>query len=235
MKFGQGLLALPEFVLNPKLPKIEWLFIDIGGVLLSDGWGHLFRQKAASEFNIDYDEMEVRHKQAFEAYEIDKLSLAEYLKLVVFYEPRSFTPNQFGAFMFGLSTPWLDMIDLIKVVKQSNALKILVVSNEARALNAYRIKKFGLTSFVDVFLSSSFVRLRKPDPEFFRVALDLVQCPPSSVLYLENTPMFVEVAETFGINSLLHVDISSTRRKLSSFGLNTESSVPAELMLEARI
>ena len=45
--------------------KITTLFLDIGGVLLSDGWGHNFRHKAAAMFNLDVTEMEARHKLVF--------------------------------------------------------------------------------------------------------------------------------------------------------------------------
>ena len=94
-----------------------------------------------------------------------------------------------------------------------------MVSNEAREVNAYRIRKFKLDKFVDAFISSCFVHVRKPDTEIFRQALDIVQAPVRQVVYIENTPMFVEVAEGFGIRSILHTDYRSTCAKLASFGL----------------
>ena len=35
------------------------LFSDIGGVLLTNGWGHESREAAAKRFGIDYGEMDV--------------------------------------------------------------------------------------------------------------------------------------------------------------------------------
>jgi putative hydrolase of the HAD superfamily len=98
-------------------------------------------------------------------------------------------------------------------------LKIVVVSNEARELNVYRIRKFKLDGFVDCFISSCFVHLRKPDAEIFRLALDIAQTPADQVVYIENTPLFVQVAEGFGIRSILHADYSATSAKLAAFGL----------------
>ena len=37
------------------------IFFDIGGVLLSNGWGHESREKAAIEFGFDYSEMDILH------------------------------------------------------------------------------------------------------------------------------------------------------------------------------
>ena len=41
------------------------LFSDIGGVLLTNGWGHESRQAAAKKFGIDYGEMDVLHDFIF--------------------------------------------------------------------------------------------------------------------------------------------------------------------------
>ena len=102
---------------------------------------------------------------------------------------------------------------------KAQGLKIAVVSNESLELNAYRIRRFGLAKFVDSFISSCFVHLRKPDANIFRLALDITQTPAHRVLYIENTPMFVQIAEGLGISSILHTDCRSTRSQLASFGL----------------
>ena len=136
-----------------------------------------------------------------------KLTLEEYLSRTVFYEERPFTRDQFREFMFAQSKPYPEMIELVAQLKVRHGLKIAVVSNEARELNAYRIRKFKLDGFVDFFISSCFVHIRKPDADIFRLALDIAQTPPEQVVYIENTPMFVQIAEGLGI------------RKHSSHGL----------------
>jgi len=98
-----------------------------------------------------------------------------------------------------------------------------VVSNEGRELNAYRVRKFKLDAFVDFFISSSFVHLRKPDADIFRLALDIAQTPAKRIVYIENTLMFVQVAESLGIRSILHKDYESTRSELAVLGLRMES------------
>ena len=201
---------------------ITALFLDIGGVLLTDGLGHVSRKLAAKTFDLNPEEMENRHNQAFDTYELDKLNIEEYLRRVVFYEKRSFTPAQFRKFMFAQSKPYPKMIELVRRLKARYKLKIVVVSNEARELNSYRIRKFKLDSFVDSFISSCFVHLRKPDVDIFRLALDITQIPVRQVVYIENTPMFVKIAEGLGIRSILHADYKSTCVKLLSFGLEVE-------------
>jgi len=204
------------------LIPITTLFLDIGGVMLNNGWGHESRQAAADYFKIDFDDMEERHHLTFVTYEEGKLTLNEYLNLVVFYEKRSFKPVQFQNFMFDQSTPYLDMIEFIKQLKEQNHLKIAVVNNEARELNEHRIKKFHLDQFVDFFISSCFVHYRKPDADIFRIALDIAQVPVEHVVYIEDMQMFVDVARDLGIRSVRHKDYALTSAELASMGLRTD-------------
>jgi putative hydrolase of the HAD superfamily len=199
---------------------ITTLFLDIGGVLLTNGWDHHARRRAAETFKLDWDEMEDRHRLNFATHEEGKLTLGEYLSRVVFHQNRPFTLAQFRRFMFEQSQPFPEMIELVMHLKAKYGLKIAVVSNEARELNAYRIRKFKLDRLVDFFISSCFIRLRKPDADIFRLALDISQTPARQIVYIENTPMFVQIAEGLGIRSILHTDYRSTCAKLASFGLD---------------
>ena len=121
------------------------------------------------------------------------------------------------------------MIELIAQLKVLHGLMIVVVSNEGRELNAYRIQKFKLAEFVDSFISSSFVHIRKPDADIFRLALDIVQVPARQIVYIENTPMYVRLAESLGIRSILHTDYKSTRAQLASLGLINHVGVIHEI------
>ena len=198
---------------------ITTLFLDIGGVLLSDGWGHRARQRTAAKFSLELAELEERHRLNFAVYEQGRLTLDEYLVRVIFHRERPFTRAQFRRFMFAQSAPYPEMIELVRQLKARYALKIAVVSNEGRELNDYRIHTFKLDGLVDVFVSSCFVHVRKPDTDIFRLALDVTQAPARQVIYVENTPMFVQVAEGLGIRGILHTDFRSTCAKLASFGL----------------
>jgi putative hydrolase of the HAD superfamily len=204
-----------------RVPPVTTLFVDIGEVLLTNGWDHLARKRAARNFQLDWAEMDQRHRLVFETHEEGKLSFEDYLGWVVFYEKRAFTRNQFRDFMFAQSKPYPKMLELVTKLKVQHSLKVVVVSNESREVNAYRIRTFRLDRLVDTFVSSCFVRMRKPDVEIFRLALDIAQTPSAQVVFIDNTPMFVQIAERLGMRGILHVDYESTSAKLASFGLQT--------------
>lgn len=202
-----------------KTPAIKCLLLDIGGVLLTDGWSHEAGKRTARAFGLDPEDLNIRHAQALDTYELGKLSMDEFLRLVVFHEKRAFTPAQFRNVMYAQSKAYPEMIALIRQIKVQYGLRVVVVSNEGRGLNEYRIRKFKLDEFVDSFVSSCYVSLRKPDADIFRVALDTAQMSADRVVFIDNTPMFVSVATSLGIHGLLHTDYPSTRAKLASIGL----------------
>lgn len=198
--------------------KITTLFTDIGGVLLTNGWDRDSRAKAVKKFKLNAEETEERHHLTFDTYEEGKLTLDEYLERVVFYKKRDFSKKDFMHFMYSCSQPFDDMLKLVRELKEKYHLKIAVVSNEGRELNEYRINTFKLGEFVDFFISSSFVHFRKPDEDIFKIALDIAQVKASEILYLEDRPMFAQVAESIGIKSIVHKDYKSTRSKFEEYG-----------------
>lgn len=206
---------------RPKIdPPITALFLDVGGVLLTNGWDQGVRKLAAEKFGLDFAEMDHRHHLTYDTLEAGKLSLDAYLKRVVFYAPRSFSPEEFKAFMYAQSRPHPEMIAFIHELKSRHRLKIAVVSNEARELTVYRIQTFKLAKFVDFFIVSCFVHFRKPDEDMYRIALDIAQVPPAQTVYVDDRAMFVEVAQGLGLRGIHHTGYESTVGEFEKLGLS---------------
>lgn len=202
-----------------KANKFKVIFLDIGGVLLTNGWDHTMRQQAAAKFGLDYAEMNERHHLTFDTYEEDKLSLNEYLERVVFYKPRPFSKDEFQDFMFSRSRAYPEMIQLIAQLKAAYVVRIAAVSNEGRELTTHRIQTFHLDQLIDFFICSCFVHFRKPDVDIYRIAMDIAQVNAEQAIYIEDRPMFVDVATDLGIHSILHTSVAETRAALANFGL----------------
>lgn len=190
------------------------LFLDVGGVFLTNGWDHHMREHAAQLFNLDFVEMNVRHGLTFDTYEIGKISLDVYLDRVVFYQPRNFTREKFKEFMFAQSQPLPHMIELFKEIKSRFGFKIVAVSNEGKELMINRIRSFNLKEFIDCFICSGFVHLRKPDEDIYRLAMDAVQVRPEEVIYIDDRSMLVEIGQKLGMKAIQHRSFEQTQSQL---------------------
>lgn len=188
------------------------LFLDVGGVLLTNGWGHESRAKAAAEFNIDYNEMNTLHEFIFNVYEIGNIDLEEYLNTVVFNRHRDFTKEDFKSFMYAESVELPGMLQWLIEWKNSNSgFRIISINNEGKELNDYRIKKFGLHRCFDAFISSCEVGMRKPDPGIFKLAMGVANSSPEQCYYFDDRPMLVAAAGRLGINAYHHQGFETTK------------------------
>ncbi len=199
--------------------NITTLFLDIGGVLLTNGWDRTARQLAAERFQLDLADVEERHHLTYDTYEEGKLSLDQYLQRVVFCQERPFSMDEFKTFMLARSQPYPDMLELVRLKKSRHHLKTIAVNNEGREINTYRIAEYKLERVIDTFVSSCYVHYRKPDLDIYRIALDVSQSLPEQVAYIDDRPLFVETANSLGIRGILHVDVATTRSKLAALGL----------------
>lgn len=200
-------------------PPIKLLLLDIGGVLLTDGWETRSREKAAELFSLDSVELNQRHRNTFDAYESGRISLDDYLDLIVFYEQRPFSREEFKQFMMAESKPYPDTIAYITALKHHFKLPTATVNNEPLELNEHRINTYGLKKVVDVFVSSCYVNMRKPDPKMYQLALNMMQAKPQESLYIDDRKVYTEIAAKLGINAIHHTDLASTQQQLATFGL----------------
>ena len=199
------------------ISRIKVVFLDIGGVLLTNGWDHESREKAAKFFGYDYTEMNILHNFIYNVFEIGSISLDEYLDTTVFYCPRNFTKSQYKEFMFAQSLELPGMLPWLKIWKRQTDLPVFALSNENKELNDHRIQTFNLHQVFDGFFSSCYVGYRKPDPRIFKTALEITQVKPEECVYFDDRPMLVHAAKKFGMNSILHQNFETTKNILENF------------------
>lgn len=193
---------------------VKFLFFDIGGILLTNGWGHESRQEAARLFNLDYKELSDLHTFIFNVYEAGSVDLDEYLDTVIFNHPRDFTREDFKNFIFEQSKELPDMLAWLKEWKKDCGFRIISINNEGKELNDYRIKKFKLHDCFDAFVSSCEVGIRKPDPAIFRLAMGIAMAQPQECVYFDDRKMFALAAQKLGIKAYQHISFETTKKIL---------------------
>ena len=196
---------------------IKAVFLDIGGVMLTNAWGHESRQKAAEVFGFDYDEMDILHNFIYNVFEIGSISLDEYLDTVIFHCPRNFTKAEFKDFMYAESVELPKMLPWLKAWKKQTDLPVFALSNENRELNEYRIHTFNLLELFDGFFSSCYLGYRKPDPRIYKMALEITHIKPQESIYFDDRAMLVNAAKKLGMNSIEHQKFEITKSILENF------------------
>lgn len=194
---------------------ITTIFFDLGGVLLSKGWDRDFRREAKTRYALD-DHFEARHEAVAKRFECGQLDLDDYLDRVVFNQPRSFTREEFVAFIHAKQTPIAGSLALLPRLSK---LFLATLNNESRELNAYRIERFALRDHFSAFFSSCFLGFMKPEPPIYRLALDVAQRQPSECLFIDDTLANLEAAQALGMDTIHFTSPEQLEKELSARGL----------------
>ncbi len=201
------------------MADITTLFWDIGGVILTNGWDRGSRKEAADTFHLDMEEFQDRHDLSFPAFDSGQISLNEYLDRTLFYRPRSFTREEFTAFMFAQSKEYPETRAILDKVACSAKYFVGAINNEPLELNQYRIEAFDLRRDFLVFFSSCYVRSRKPEETIFRVALEVTQRRPEQCLFIDDRPLNLESPRRLGMNTIHHQNADQLRAELGKYGV----------------
>ena len=201
---------------------ISTILWDVGGVLLTNGWDHLERTAVLKQFALDPGPFEQRHEMANDPWEKGLMTAEQYLLQTVFYEPRPFTPAAFLQAMKERSVllPHGAM-RILQELAASEEVELAMLNNEARELNDYRIERFELGRYFDVFLSSCYLGLRKPDPKFFELALDVLQRDAEEVAFIDDRQGNCDAADALGIHAICYQDEAQCVQALERLGLDT--------------
>jgi putative hydrolase of the HAD superfamily len=201
------------------VPEISTIFFDIGGVILTNGWDRDARREAAQAFQLDWEDFQDRHDLSFPAFDAGQISLNQYLDRTLFYRPRSFTREEFTAFMFAQSKEYPDTRAILTALARTGKYLIGAINNEPLELNQYRIEAFQLRRDLQVFFSSCYLNARKPEETIYRIALEVTQRAPESCVFIDDRALNLENPRRLGMNVVHHQNAPQLRKDLQSLGI----------------
>jgi putative hydrolase of the HAD superfamily len=201
------------------VPKINAIFWDVGGVLLTNAWDHTQRMAALEHFRLDEEEFHSRHEMVVSSFERGKISLDEYLDRTIFYRNRPFSRDEFREYMFSLSQPMPEVLAFARALALSGRYFMATINNESRELNLHRIEKFGLREIFRLFVSSCFVGLRKPESGIYRLAIETTQMNPEECCFIDDRALNLECAAKLGMRTIQMQNLEQLREELARLGV----------------
>jgi putative hydrolase of the HAD superfamily len=201
------------------MARISTLFWDVGGVLLSNAWDRELRHRAVDQFGLNWEEFQERHELVFHGFETGRVTLDSYLACTVFHRERSFTPDAFKNYMFELSTPLPAGLEILGRLAAQRRYRLAALNNESLELNLHRIERFKLRDYFSLFVSSCFVGLRKPEPEIYRLALNVTQGDATECVFIDDRALNVERARQVGMHAILYQSPEQLIADLGAIGV----------------
>jgi putative hydrolase of the HAD superfamily len=195
------------------------VLFDVGGVVLTNGWDRVSRQEACRAFDLDWEDFQDRHDFVADAFERGELDLDTYLQRTVFYRERPFSPSEFAGYMRSRSAPIDGARELVEAIAATGRYLLVTLNNESREMNEHRIEQFDLRSLFSAFLSSCYLGVRKPEPEIYRMAVDIVQRRPEDCVFVDDRELNLECAVLAGIRPVLATGTDSVAAGLRDHGI----------------
>ena len=203
------------------MTQITAIFWDVGGVLLTNAWDHNERREAIGKFGLDGNDFEQRHEAAVSDFERGKLDLEGYLDRTVFYQYRPFTREAFRQFMLSRSQPKDEALAVARGLAAAGRLFMSTINNESTELNLFRIRQYRLREIFQLFVSSCYVGLRKPELNIYQLALNLTARPPEECCFIDDRPENLEPAEQLGMHCIRMRTVSQLCEELNQLGVAT--------------
>jgi putative hydrolase of the HAD superfamily len=201
------------------MDQIEALFWDNGGVILTNGWDREARKRAAGKFHLDWDDFSDRHELMLNAFEIGQATLDQYVQRTVFYRPRDFTPEDFKAFMFAQSQAFPEALEFCGKIAAQRKYIMAALNNESREINEYRITQFKLKDYFEVFFSSCYLGVRKPDIQIYRRVMEITQRKPSACVMIDDRELNLECARELGLQTIAVKNLEQLKQDLAKLGV----------------
>jgi len=124
----------------------------------------------------------------------------------------------FDAFNSIIADLNLDMVELVRKIRQSNKLKLMCMSNiNSSHWNHLKKQNWDIWELFDEFILSHEIQMTKPDPKIYKFAIKKAGCKPREILFIDDGRNNVRAASELGINAIRYIDIENLIEKLKNY------------------
>lgn len=194
---------------------IKTIIFDLGGVVVGT-FGKELIVNASKKLGIPPVEL----RKVMDKYEPDlqtgKLNHMEFWKKILRKKGTSVSDQT-------LKYLWLDPYkkdakinrDIIKLIEKLKKKYVIgCICNGQEPHHTYN-KKRRLFDYFDLYLLSSEVGIRKPDPKIFDLYLKKVNCTPNEAIFIDDEKRYLGTPKKLGINTILFKGTNQLKRELS--------------------
>ena len=197
----------------------QLVLFDLGGVVVeveSDRLVHQVSQLIGRPF--EEVQQAVYHTDLLLPFELGRVTPTAYYEGLKKRLKLRWTYEQFVRAWNGIFTEHTDVTTLMQRLRKRHRLMALTNTN---ILHLDHIKaSYPSLSVLEDWVASCDVGLRKPDPQFYRFALERAGVRPSEAVYVDDRPEMVEAGRAVGLTAVHFESGRQLDEDLQAIGLN---------------
>jgi len=197
----------------------QLVLFDLGGVVVEMESDRLVHQ-AAQVIGRPFEEVQqaIYHEELLLPFELGRITATAYYEGLKKRLALRWTYEQFVRNWNGVFTENTDVTALLQQLHKRHRLMALTNTN---TLHLDYIKaSFPSLTVLEDWVASCDVGLRKPDPQFYRLALERAKVRPSEAVYVDDRPEMVEAGRAVGLTAVRFENGRQLNEDLQAIGLN---------------
>ena len=206
------------------MQKVKAFIFDIGGVVVK------YTDKPvqgilSSLLNISHEKFDEEFTKIRKLLSLDEISEDEAWEIFLESIDREFEVEQIKKTYREQTIEYLTINNLIdhKVLDLIDSLKVKGYKIGALAnttcINTDIYTKLGIYKHFDSMILSNEVKMKKPDPKIFALALQKLNLSPQQVIFIDDLPHQVEAARNLGINSILYTSYENLISEINNLNI----------------
>ncbi len=195
---------------------IKVIGFDLGGVYLTDCWSKIVRKKIANKFNVPLDILEKRNEKFVDKITEGKISEDDFLNKL--FSGFNLNIKEVKDYIRELNKViFPEMLSLMKKLKKNYFL--VLMNNEGKEWNEFRIKRFHLNEIFEKIFSSCIIGKMKPKREYFEIVVEQLNIKPQELLFIDNEEPNIKSASLLGIKTILFQNPDQLKKDLLKFDI----------------
>ncbi|MFX0035155.1 MAG: HAD family hydrolase [Candidatus Hermodarchaeota archaeon] len=198
--------------------KIKAIIFDLGGVVIDLDFSNFYNKIITqSPLNKPQTPIMLEFFRQSDIYHQGNMTDDEFYQLAcdllqVCMLDQSEFYSAFNSIISGFN---MEVIELIKLIRESNRYKLLALSNVNASHWDYILKeKWDFIKYFDELILSHEIHLIKPDPKIFKYAIHKAGCKPKQIIYIDDGLNNVRSANDLGIIGIKYTNIVELTEEL---------------------
>lgn len=203
--------------------RIETIFWDIGGVLLTNGWDVEQRARVLTDLGVNLAAYEAVHEKENWFWERGLMTAKE------FFERTVISANPGLGLTFDQLWPLVcnqskvlhpECFEILRGLRKEHEVRLATLNNESRELNDYRMDAFALRGCFDFLICSGYLGEMKPAPELYKAAIEISGRPAQTGLFIDDKAENCEAARANGMQAIHFQTPAQLKRDLQQHGVD---------------
>jgi putative hydrolase of the HAD superfamily len=193
--------------------KIKCIIFDLGDVIIDLDFSRFFNEVITpSPLNKPKTPIMLEFFRQSDTYHQGKITDKEFyqqaceiLQVCMLNQSEFF--DAFNSIIANLN---LELIEVIRTIRQFNKIRIICMSNiNSSHWNYLKKQKWDIWELFDEFILSHEIQMTKPDPNIFKYAIKKAGCKPQEILFIDDGMNNVRAASELGIKGIRYFDIEN--------------------------